>query len=51
MGPTNYGCGGTYTEPQNEEIPQIMPADEPEDDNDTDEYVEMPYEDDIPPIK
>ena len=47
----NYGCGGTYTEPQNEEIPQIMPADEPEDDNDTDEYVEMPYEGDVPPIK
>lgn len=46
-----YGCGGTYTEPQYEDIPQIVPSDEPEDDNDNDEYVEMPYEDDVPPIK
>ncbi|MBQ3842254.1 MAG: polysaccharide deacetylase family protein [Ruminiclostridium sp.] len=45
----NYGCGGTYTE-QYEDIPQIVPSEE-DNDTDTDEYVEIQYEDDVPPIK
>ena len=43
----NYGCGGTYTEERYEDIPQIVAEDDSGDsDNDTDEYVEPPYEDD-----
>ena len=37
----HYGCGGTYTEPMYEEIPQITPPEE-------DDIPVIPEEDDIP---
>ena len=40
----HYGCGGTYTEPQYEEIPQIVPPEEDDIPVIPEQYNDEPYD-------